>query len=293
MPQPATPSEEDYRNNLRKRVTSALLGFALTVGLILGGPWTFLVWCSLVSLLGLLEFYHIVRLPRGKPEQYPAYVAFAIIWLAAVGLVLGWPIYWVGGPLLLMLPAASIVMLYRKRITHQHQRLATLTLGLVYVQLPFVLLWLFTLSGEGLKGYHLDGYHYGVPLGTLLLFFANDIAAFFGGRFMGRRKLFPRHSPGKSWEGFVAGLLGALAFGALQEVLWPQPWGFSWLVAAVIVAVVGTWGDLVESMLKRSAKMKDSGSLLPGHGGLLDRFDGLLLAMPVLLVYQQVTLAII
>jgi phosphatidate cytidylyltransferase len=125
-------------------------------------------------------------------------------------------------------------------------------------------------------------------MGFLIILWSNDTGAYLSGRALGRTKLFERISPNKTWEGFIGGVLLAMGvafglsywFGTLTKL--------EWVMIAAIIGIFGTLGDLVESMLKRSLGIKDSGSILPGHGGFLDRFDGLLIAAP--LVYILLTL---
>jgi phosphatidate cytidylyltransferase len=127
------------------------------------------------------------------------------------------------------------------------------------------------------------------PDGRLLLLFllvliaAADVGAYFGGRSLGRHKLAPRVSPGKTWEGFVTGMLGAAAAALLGAWLFEQP-PMPWLAVCVLVALVSVVGDLSESQFKRRAGLKDSGTLLPGHGGVLDRVDSVTAAGPVFLL---------
>lgn len=127
------------------------------------------------------------------------------------------------------------------------------------------------------------------PNGQLLLLYllvliaAADVGAYFGGRTLGRHKLAPRVSPGKTWEGFGAGMLGAAAAAALGARLFDQPL-LPWLAVCVLVALVSVVGDLSESQFKRRAGLKDSGNLLPGHGGILDRVDSLAAAGPMFLL---------
>jgi len=117
----------------------------------------------------------------------------------------------------------------------------------------------------------------------LVLIAAADIGAYFGGRALGRRKLAPRVSPGKTWEGFAAGMLAAMLAAGAGAVLFGQPL-VPWLAVCAVVALVSVVGDLAESMFKRRAGLKDSSALLPGHGGVLDRVDSLTAAGPVFLL---------
>jgi len=130
------------------------------------------------------------------------------------------------------------------------------------------------------------------PHGRMLFFYlivliaAADVGAYFGGRSLGRHKLAPLVSPGKTWEGFAAGMAGATVAAAFGAMLFGLPMT-TWLAACVPVALLSVVGDLVESMFKRRAGLKDSGALLPGHGGVLDRVDGLTAAGPAFLLALQ------
>lgn len=127
------------------------------------------------------------------------------------------------------------------------------------------------------------------PNGQLLLLYllvliaAADVGAYFGGRTFGRRKLAPQVSPGKTWEGFAAGMLAAMLAAAAGAVLFGQPL-LPWLAVCAVVALVSVVGDLAESMFKRRAGLKDSSTLLPGHGGVLDRVDSLTAAGPLFML---------
>ncbi len=126
---------------------------------------------------------------------------------------------------------------------------------------------------------------------VILMVWVNDSAAYIGGSLFGRHKLWQRHSPGKTWEGTLFGVLVTLLLAYfLGPVVQPAIGRYHWLILGLICSVVDTLGDLVESMLKRSVDVKDSGSIMPGHGGFLDRFDSLLIIMPF--VYAYVTLVL-
>lgn len=158
-------------------------------------------------------------------------------------------------------------------------------LAQMYIALPFSLINVlaFNATNEGMVTFNTL-----LPLSIFIFLWVNDSGAYCVGSLLGRHKLFPRISPGKSWEGSVGGAVFVLAaayaisyFLDLEQML-TMP---AWLGLGLVVVVFGTWGDLVESLFKRTLGIKDSGSILPGHGGMLDRFDSSLLAIPAAVVY--------
>ena len=168
-------------------------------------------------------------------------------------------------------------------------------LSQLYIALPFSLLNIlaFRSNGYGIQ------YSYLAPLSVFVFLWVNDTGAYICGSLLGRHKLFPRISPGKSWEGSIGGglLVMAVAVGIwyLTEQYGMNDLGLTaieWAGLGLTVVVFGTWGDLVESLFKRTLGIKDSGNILPGHGGMLDRFDSSLLAIPATVVYLY-TLTII
>lgn len=168
-------------------------------------------------------------------------------------------------------------------------------LSQLYIALPFSLLNIlaFRSNSYGIQ------YSYLAPLSVFVFLWVNDTGAYICGSLLGRHKLFPRISPGKSWEGSIGGglLVMAVAVGIwyLTEQYGMNDLGLTaieWAGLGLTVVVFGTWGDLVESLFKRTLGIKDSGNILPGHGGMLDRFDSSLLAIPATVVYLY-TLTII
>lgn len=132
-----------------------------------------------------------------------------------------------------------------------------------------------------------------LPLSIFVFLWTNDTGAYLVGSMLGRHKLFPRISPGKSWEGSIGGGILVMIVAAIvgyvdSQALIEQPTGMTivqWIGMGVVVVFFGTWGDLVESLFKRTLGIKDSGNILPGHGGMLDRFDSSLMAIPAAVVY--------
>lgn len=158
----------------------------------------------------------------------------------------------------------------------------------VYIALPFSLLNVLAFRSVGPD----IQYTYLIPLCVFVFLWMNDTGAYLCGSLLGRHKLFPRISPGKSWEGSIGG--GILVMG-IAVLIWylTEQYGvnelslnaFEWAGLGLTVVIFGTWGDLIESLFKRTLGIKDSGTILPGHGGMLDRFDSSLLAIPAAVVY--------
>ena len=158
----------------------------------------------------------------------------------------------------------------------------------IYIALPFSLINVLAFSAGPYPG----NYSFYIPLSVFIFLWISDTGAYCCGSLLGRHKLFPRISPAKSWEGTIGGILFAVAsawliFSILEgEGIESHGMGLAELIGlGIVVSVFGTWGDLVESLLKRTLEIKDSGSILPGHGGMLDRFDSSLLAIPAAVVY--------
>lgn len=160
-------------------------------------------------------------------------------------------------------------------------------LGQMYIALPFstINVLAFNATPDGTVTYN-----WLVPLCVFIFLWANDTGAYCSGSLLGKHKLFPRISPGKSWEGSAGGAVVVVAAAWAAGIWLDQP-GDSlltipqWIGLGLVVVVFGTWGDLVESLFKRTLGIKDSGNILPGHGGMLDRFDSSLMAMPAAVLY--------
>ena len=166
---------------------------------------------------------------------------------------------------------------------------AYMMMAQLYIALPFSLLntLAFHLTPQGLVTYDAV-----LPLSVFVFLWMNDTGAYLCGSLLGKHKLFPRISPGKSWEGSIGGGILVIAIAVLVWYFTEQyqlnQLGLSaleWAGLGLTVVIFGTWGDLVESLFKRTLGIKDSGNILPGHGGMLDRFDSSLLAIPAAVVY--------
>ena len=253
------------RSNTLARVLTALVLIPLVLALVAWAPrWLFSAVLTLVAVAALREYLALAAQSGLGPLTWFSYAATAVL------------VFWAPlaeSPALLVLAALALAARPARSLEKALPGAASSVLGVLYVGLPLAML-------SDLRRLF-DGPRWVIYV--LALTWVGDTAAYFGGRAFGRHKLAPRISPGKTWEGAVASLVASLALG-MAYLTWMRPeMGLAWsgsISAAVNIA--GQAGDLVESAVKRGAGAKDSGSMLPGHGGLLDRIDALLFAVPAL-----------
>lgn len=266
-------------NNLTQRIITAFLGAVLIVTSIVLSEWAFFAVFFVICLFTQLEFYKLVGLDGMLPLKF---------WGTFCGLVIYSLIFLIEKEILnqnfyfFIFPVSSsifFVKLYKKTDKKPFTNIAFTFLGIIYVAIPISLMNILAFTrGE---------YSWQIIIGTLLLHWASDTGAYFAGVRFGKTKLFERISPKKSWEGSIGGavLACAFAFGLshyFKDLLWRE-----WFIIAGISVIAGTYGDLIESLFKRSIHIKDSGSSIPGHGGFLDRFDGLLLSLPFIVAFLR------
>lgn len=174
-----------------------------------------------------------------------------------------------------------LIELFRKT-KHPFQNIAYTILGIGYTALPFCFFNFFVFQGT----YHVT-YSPNLLLGFFILIWTYDTSAYVFGLLIGSTPLFRRISPKKTWEGLIGGLIITGIIAWLLSLVFKEYTFFDWEVIAVIIVIMGTFGDLTESLFKRSINIKESGSILPGHGGMLDRFDGVLFAAPLVYTYLK------
>lgn len=267
-------------SNLNQRIFAAIVGVSIILAGVLYSEWTFWILFLVISVLTQREFYKLLKLDANLPLTF--YGTFCGVVLNALTFfiekdILPFKFYYLIVPLL---TTTFFIKLYKKRDSKPFANLGYTFLGIIYVAVPFALINELVLTN--------NGYEPTLLLGCLFILWGSDTGAYFAGRFLGKRKLFERVSPKKTWEGFFGGAILAMliAFILTQYFNCVLPW--QWYVVAVIISVTGTLGDLVESLFKRSIAIKDSGSLIPGHGGFMDRFDGLLLSMPFIITFLKI-----
>lgn len=256
------------------------------VGSNLLGHYVFGGFYLLLSLFCLYEFYGLVNQNTAKANTYMGllngallYTAFAFITYANTYAL---PALHnaCGFKLLFLTPVTIggvfISELFRKKDL-PFNNIAFTLLGIILTVVPFTFF-------HALAYLH-GGFNFHYPLAFLIMLWGNDTGAYLSGRFLGKHKLFERHSPKKTWEGFIGGVLISAGIALIIAHYYTDMEWYKWVIMAVIIGTFGTMGDLVESMFKRSINVKDSGGILPGHGGLLDRFDGLFIAAPVVYTF--------
>ncbi len=257
-------------------VTRALTG-AVYVGLTLGAAVAGPVTTSLLFLPVCLQAaYEMHRLTVRNPAQAAwlgPVLAAAVVYTAVVltGILHDFGFLPAASVIFLVLFVAVVELLWRPGSAPALE-IGPLLMVLFLVALPFGLVSSLLQDGHELF------------IGFMFLLWTNDTGAYLVGRRLGRTPLLPRTSPKKTVEGLVGGVLLAMGMGVLIAQFWTVLSPRQWLIAAAVVAIASTIGDLLESALKREAGVKDSGDLLPGHGGVLDRFDGFLLALPAMVL---------
>ena len=268
--------------NLIQRVITGVFFVALMVGAICVHPTAFLIVFSIVVRLTLAEFYRLMNKKQVMSNLQREIYILAGVYLFVSSFFytrMGWDAK-IFLPYLLFLIAVPISGLYTKQ-KEPLQQWAIAYLGQLYVAGSFSLLnWILFPIG-------VEGFHYLFVLAMFVFVWVNDSGAFAVGSLFGKRRLFERISPKKSWEGFWGGLYAALLVSVIFAQVDSSVAWYHWSGLSVFVVVMSVWGDLVESQLKRSLDVKDSGSLLPGHGGMLDRFDSVLFAIPATYVYIE------
>ena len=279
--------------NLIIRALTGVVFVALLVGCIVWHPYTFAVLFAVISALTTWEFGTIVnRNADLQVNRFITSVSSAYLFIAVLSYNVNLMDATVFIPYLISIMYLMISELYFDR-KNNIQNWAFALMSQIYIALPFALLN--TMSFVNMP----DScflpqlvYYYWYPLALFIFLWSSDTGAYCFGSLLGRHRLFPRVSPKKSWEGSIGGTLVALLASQIIATYIPFCDGlqehysrYVWGGFALTVVIFGTWGDLVESLLKRRLGIKDSGNMIPGHGGMLDRFDSSLMAIPAVVIY--------
>lgn len=248
---------------------------------LLGGRFSFLVVFGAILGSGLFEFYRMVEKDTSHDISKIFNILMGVTIFVSVFLYLEdvhtylLPVFILAYLLILI---ASAIFLSRQDALHG---IIYSVFGQVYITMPLSLLMFISYSPD----MAVSEYNWAPVLALFVFLWVNDTAAYFIGSLIGKHKLIEHISPKKSIEGFIAGIFFTILASLVFDRLYP---GFStifWMGLAVVIALSGTLGDLFESLIKRTCNVKDAGTLIPGHGGILDRIDSLLVAVPAVYLY--------
>ena len=288
-------------NNFIIRTITGILFVAIMVtGICLRGDAMILLF-AIITGLSIWEFCGLVNehVADTTVNRFIATAAGVYLFLAMAGYCTGIVPPSAFVPYLLTIIYLFISELYLKQ-KNPIQDWAYTMLSQMYVALPFSMINVLSFQADPQTGQ--IAYHWMLPMSVFVFLWVNDTGAYCTGSLLGRHKLFPRVSPGKSWEGSIGGGIFVLIAAAIisQFAATGTPLGsasqelstlnsqlstLKWIGLGLVVVFFGTWGDLVESLFKRTLGIKDSGNILPGHGGMLDRFDSSLMAIPAAVIY--------
>lgn len=265
--------------NLFQRTASGIVYLIIIIGSLFLGAYAFGIVLLLAGIMALLEFYKLTDISDDmiwKILGISGASAIIVLSFLANAQMTGYRILSIAGiiPVLFFI----IGLYYPKEDLIRN--LGVLLLGLVYVLIPLALMIYMIFPAS--HGYV---YTHRIVLGILSLVWINDTGAYISGTLLGRHKLFPRISPQKTWEGLIGGTILTIAASCWMDMIMGILTLTDWVYLAVIVSISGVYGDLTESLFKRNAGRKDSGSIMPGHGGVLDRLDSILFVAPASFLY--------
>lgn len=273
--------------NFIQRAITGIIFVAVLIGCIIGGPLPFGLLFAIISGLATFEFCTLVNMEnevdinRNICTLGSVFLFFCFFYYGINPESTGIFIPYLG--LLIYLMVSELYLKKKNPINNW----AYSMLSQLYVGLPFALLNVLAFQSD--PEVSLSYYQFIFPLSIFIFIWLNDTGAYCTGMLFGKHRLFERISPKKSWEGSFGGAIFCIAAALGLATLFPiMPIG-KWIGFALTVVVFGTWGDLTESLMKRHLGIKDSGNILPGHGGMLDRFDSAIMAIPAVVFYLYIT----
>ncbi|HLG34427.1 MAG TPA: phosphatidate cytidylyltransferase [Bacteroidia bacterium] len=263
---------------LAKRSLTGIVFIAVVIGSVLYGKYSFAALFFIVNLLALLEFYSLMQHHQMPVQKYSGIIIGSLLYLNFFFMIDALDYF----DLLIFFPALFLVVfsveLFLNR-PHPFTNIAHTLTGLVYITVPLIM---FMAIPFNVTPFH--SYQSYILIGYFAILWTSDTFAYLIGTWLGKHRLFERISPKKSWEGVIGGLVFALIAAYILSIYFTRFTAGQWMLIALVIVVTGVIGDLVESMFKRSIQVKDTGHLLPGHGGILDRFDALLFSAPFVFV---------
>ena len=271
-------------SNFIKRAITGILFVAILVGCILSGTLSFGILFVMISSLTIFEYGQLInnRAEGANVNKFIIMLGGTYLFLAIMSFCIDAADSKIFIPYRVLLLYLMISELYLKK-ENPLLNWAYSMLSQLYIGLPFALLNVLAFHTD--PEYSSVSYNPILPLSVFIFLWLSDTGAYCIGSLIGKHRLFERISPKKSWEGSIGGGVVAIGASFILAHYFPFLSMWEWAGLALTVVIFGTWGDLTESLLKRQLHVKDSGTILPGHGGLLDRFDSSLMAIPAAVVY--------
>lgn len=268
------------------RAATGLVFITVLIGAIVWNKYSVAVLFFVVAMLGLIEFFKLMEKGGFKPKKTAGGIVGAAIYLIIA--LYNLTVEVTSSYLLFIFPLLVLLVvleLFRKS-QYPVTNFAFSVMGIIYVVIPLSMLNFFVAydNASYYQTVEIEGYKYILLLAFFVIQWSNDTGAYVTGKAFGKHKLFEIISPNKTWEGAIGGGVFALIAGFIFAYT-TESNVLHWLVISLLIVVFGTLGDLTESQIKRSVGVKDSGNILPGHGGILDRFDGVLFSAPFVLTY--------
>lgn len=265
-------------NLITRTITGLFYGLVLIASLTIN-YYTFYIFFFIVLVIGLKEFYQLAEKKDIKPQKSLGFVISIGLYISSYLLQINEKMNYLNLNLVLALTFLLFVVELFRNKEISFVNIGTTILGIVYVALPLSLLTFLAFDTNNQYSYHLI-------LSLFILVWLSDVGGYFAGINFGKNKLLERISPKKTWEGVAGSLVLCIIGSYILSQFFTIMSTYIWLILGVLVCVSSIIGDLIESMLKRSANIKDSGNILPGHGGVLDRFDSVLFVIPIVYIFK-------
>lgn len=272
-------------NNLVLRIITALIGAGVIIGSIFFSAWSFAIVFMVIAVFTHYEYIKTIRHTTNKSPKfelvYSLFVGLYFLLIRNSPYLIDYNIFSIIDEFWMVLIIGFMIAELFYNRENPFQQIGLNILGIYYIPYAFAT---FIQIGVGPE----QPVNLWFVIGLLFMVWFNDSFAYFAGRLFGKHKLFERISPKKTWEGFFGGMLMTIGCSIGLSFIFSELSMIQWIIWAVVVVFSATLGDLAESLLKRSIHIKDSSSLLPGHGGFLDRFDGFVLAVPFSALYLSI-----
>jgi len=265
-------------NNFWQRSLTGILFVIIIVGSICFHPFSFFAIFFLIIVVGVYEVKSLLTVAKVNIQFFSSLLLAVYLFVCSFlvhSKISDISIFY------LIIPITSLIFIKElfKTDGKPFVNIALSIFTACYIGAPFALL--------NIVAFNNGSYHYVIPLSIFILVWINDTGAYLSGVSIGKNKFFERISPKKTWEGTIGGFVCTVLVAFVLSIFWKELSTIQWMVFGGIISIMAVFGDLIESMFKRSIGVKDSGSIFPGHGGMLDRFDAVIFVLPMAVFYFE------